>query len=45
MSRKVQVVKNAALQCLTPYGGDKIHKILEQLLSFGIIRFRSRCHY
>ena len=25
--------------------GDKIHKISEQLLSFGIIRFRSRRHY
>ena len=30
---------------LTPLGGDKIHKISEQLLSRGIIRIRSRCHY
>ena len=29
---------------LIPSGGDKIHKISEQLLSFGVIRIRSRCH-
>ena len=48
------MVKNAALhdlgpkekgKDLIPSGGDKIHKISEQLLSFGIIRIRSRCHY
>ena len=47
-------VKNGALQYLEPQkkgkdliplGGDKIHKISEQLQSFGIIRIRSRCHY
>ena len=32
---------------LNPSGGDKIHKTSEQLqlLSYCIIRIRSRCHY
>ena len=30
---------------LIPSGGYKIHKISKQLLSFDIIRIRSRCHY
>ena len=48
------MVKNVALHYLgrkkkgkdlIPSGGGRIHKISEQLLSFGIIRIRSRCHY
>ena len=30
---------------LIPSGGEKIYKISEQLLSFGIVRIRLRCHY
>ena len=50
--RSMTAVKNGALQHLAPQkkgkdlilsGGDKSHKISEQLLSFGMFRIRSRC--
>ena len=33
------------MKALISSGGDKSHKISEQLLLFGIIQIRSRCHY
>ena len=33
------------MKALYSSGGDKSHKISEQLLSFSIIQIRSRCHY